>query len=39
LRQQLGEGSVDPYATMRSAYRQQRAHQIEDKGAAPDFPQ
>ena len=28
LRTQLGHGSVDPYATARSAYRQQRDRQI-----------
>lgn len=28
LRRNLGRGSVDPYATMRSVYRQQRARQI-----------
>lgn len=38
LRQQLGKDSVDPYATMRSAYRQQRARQIEGPGAAPEMP-
>lgn len=29
LRRDLGKGSVDPYATMRSVYRQQRARQVE----------
>ena len=33
LRRDLGKGSVDPYATMRSVYRQQRARQI-----APALP-
>ncbi len=37
LRQQLGKGSVDPYATMRSAYRQRRARQIERDTPPPDF--
>jgi phospholipid-binding lipoprotein MlaA len=38
LRQKLGESSVDPYATMRSAYRQQRARQIGGDDATPDIP-
>ena len=35
LRQELEKGSLDPYATMRSAYRQQRAREI--AGGTPTF--
>ena len=38
LRQQLAQGSLDPYASMRSAYRQQRARQIEGSAATPEMP-
>lgn len=36
LRRQLGQGSVDPYATMRSVYRQQRAREIQGGILVPD---
>lgn len=36
LRRQLGQGSVDPYATMRSVYRQQRAREIQGAILIPD---
>lgn len=39
LRRQLGQGSVDPYATMRSVYRQQRDREIQGGIAVPNGPQ
>lgn len=38
LRRQLGQGSLDPYATMRSVYRQQRTREIHGSMSEPSGP-
>lgn len=38
LRRNLGKGSVDPYATMRSVYRQQRAREVHGGVRVPNGP-